>query len=193
MRGDLYGLLAAHPVAPLVSLHHLDYVEPMFPKTTQVESAKKLITAYKMDPGRTLQRSICYDMRQNWSISVSWGYNVELYRSTLPTAIELEASLETFRTWRSWSGGPFSFNTRPVRPNPCDRPIVFFLDRVEGVGEEGRTRSMYLRYDDVLLKDVQCVVPDVGFQYVNISASKFMPELWKKVKRIFFFTFSCYT
>ncbi|PKA53385.1 putative serine/threonine-protein kinase WNK1 [Apostasia shenzhenica] len=31
--GDLLGLLAAHPIAPLVSIHHLDVVEPIFPKS----------------------------------------------------------------------------------------------------------------------------------------------------------------
>jgi len=27
IRGDAYGMLAAHPVAPLVSLHHLDHIQ----------------------------------------------------------------------------------------------------------------------------------------------------------------------
>ncbi|KAJ1381064.1 hypothetical protein SESBI_45506 [Sesbania bispinosa] len=182
---NLYGLLAAHPVAPLVSLHHLDYVEPMFPNTNRVDSVKKLISGYEMDPDRILQRSMCYDLRRNWTVSVSWGYSVELYHF-LSTENELEAPLRTFRTWRSWSEGPFTFNTRTERTDPCERPVVFFLDRVESVGEGERTWSTYVRYDDVLHKDInKCVVPAVGVQYVNVSASKFMPELWKKVTRKF--------
>lgn len=37
VHGNLFGLLAAHPVAPLVSLHHLEVVEPIFPNVTRVE------------------------------------------------------------------------------------------------------------------------------------------------------------
>ncbi|KAF5954281.1 hypothetical protein HYC85_007137 [Camellia sinensis] len=33
--GSLLGLLGAHPVAPLVSLHHLDVVDPIFPRMTR--------------------------------------------------------------------------------------------------------------------------------------------------------------
>ncbi|KAJ1390006.1 hypothetical protein SESBI_37825 [Sesbania bispinosa] len=183
VRGNLYGLLAAHPVAPLVSLHHLDYVEPMFPNTNRVDSVKKLISAYEMDSSRILQRSMCYDLRRNWTVSVSWGYNVELY-CFLSTSNELETPLRTFRTWWSKSEGPFTFNTRTERTDPCERPVVFFLDRVESVGEGGRAWSTYVRYDAVLQKDVnKCVVPAIGVQYVNVSASKFMPELWKKAPR----------
>jgi hypothetical protein len=29
--GDVLGLLGAHPVAPLVSLHHFDFLQPVFP------------------------------------------------------------------------------------------------------------------------------------------------------------------
>ncbi|KAJ1390005.1 hypothetical protein SESBI_37824 [Sesbania bispinosa] len=73
VRDNLYGLLAAHPVAPLVSLHHLDYVEPMFPNTNRVDSVKKLRSGYEMDPDRILQRSMCYDLRRNWTVLISWG------------------------------------------------------------------------------------------------------------------------
>ncbi|XP_061371885.1 uncharacterized protein LOC133314421 [Gastrolobium bilobum] len=182
IRGNLYGLLAAHPVAPLVSLHHLDYVESMFPNTTRVDSVKKLVSAYKTDPGRTLQQSICYDLRRNWSVSVSWGYSVELY-STLVMANELETPFRTFKTWRSWSNDPFTFNTRPMSPDPCVRPLVFFLDRVENVGERGHTRSAYKRYDDDSRENVECVLPALDVQFVNVSAPHFKPELWKKAPR----------
>ncbi|KAK8485834.1 hypothetical protein V6N13_149682 [Hibiscus sabdariffa] len=64
IRGNPYGLLAAHPLAPLVSLHHLDYVQPVFPGMTQIESLKKLTTAYEMDPSRALQQSFCYNLKR---------------------------------------------------------------------------------------------------------------------------------
>ncbi|THG09026.1 hypothetical protein TEA_026931 [Camellia sinensis var. sinensis] len=68
IRGDPYGLLAAQPAAPLVSLHHLDYVQPMFPGLTQIDSLNKLVQAYNLDLGRILQHCFCYDLNRNWSI-----------------------------------------------------------------------------------------------------------------------------
>ncbi|GAB2299765.1 hypothetical protein Dimus_033819 [Dionaea muscipula] len=141
IRDDAYGFLAAHPIAPLVSLHHLDDVKPLFPNQTQLESLTTLMRPYKADPSRTLQQSFCFDKMRKWSISISWGYTVQLYPS-LVTARELETPLQTFRTWRSWSDGPFVFNTRPLKRDPCEHPIVYYLDQVEEVGK-GMTVTSY--------------------------------------------------
>lgn len=62
VRGDIYGLLAAHPVAPLVSLHHLDSVKPISPnKPGQLESMQSLFSVYRVDPARILQQAFCYE------------------------------------------------------------------------------------------------------------------------------------
>ncbi|KAK8466509.1 hypothetical protein PHAVU_008G117500 [Phaseolus vulgaris] len=183
IRGKPYGLLASHPVAPLVSLHHMDYVDPIFPNMTRVDAVKKLVTAYERDSGRALQKSFCYDLRRNWSVSVSWGYSVEIY-PTLRRAKELETAFRTFRTWRSWSDGPFIFNTRPVGSDPCEKPVLFMLDRVLNVGED-KTRSIYRRHEDtvgnVCKRDEYAQALDV--QYVNVLAPRFMPDEWKKAPR----------
>ncbi|KAL3619246.1 hypothetical protein CASFOL_036816 [Castilleja foliolosa] len=42
VHGNLFGLLAAHPITPLVSLHHLDVVEPIFPNVTRLQALKRL-------------------------------------------------------------------------------------------------------------------------------------------------------
>ncbi|TKY65990.1 Beta-1,3-glucosyltransferase protein [Spatholobus suberectus] len=181
IRGNPYGLLAAHPVAPLVSLHHLDYVDPIFPNMTRVDSVKKLITAYKTDPGRTLQRSFCYDLRRNWTVSVSWGYSVELYPS-LRTVKELETAFRTFYTWRSWSDGPFTFNTRPVSGDPCERPLLYLLDRVRTVGGD-KTRTMYRRNGSWKECGRDDYARALAVQHVDVSASHFMRDLWKKAPR----------
>ncbi|RDX63799.1 hypothetical protein CR513_57728, partial [Mucuna pruriens] len=183
IRGNPYGLLAAHPVAPLVSLHHLDYVHPLFPNMTRVDSVRKLFTAYKTDPGRTLQHSFCYDLRRNWSVSVSWGYSVELYPSIL-TAKDLETAFRTFHTWRSWSDGPFTFNTRPVNTDPCETPLVYVMDRVRNVSRD-KTRSTYRRYIDDSRKECERAnyARALAVQYVDVYASHFEPDLWKKAPR----------
>ncbi|GAV89860.1 DUF604 domain-containing protein, partial [Cephalotus follicularis] len=99
IRGNPYGLLSAHPMTPLVSLHHLDYVDPIFPNQTRINSLKSLMGAYRVDPNRILQQSICYYQKRNWSISVAWGYSIQLYPMLLP-AFKLEVALQTFKTWR---------------------------------------------------------------------------------------------
>ncbi|KAI3955408.1 hypothetical protein MKW98_018509 [Papaver atlanticum] len=128
IRGDPYGPLAAHPVAPIVSLHHLDFVEPLFPNKTRLDSIKMLMDAYNMDPSRTLQQSVCYDSNRNWSVSVSWGNTVQIYPFLVP-ASELCTPLQTFRTWKTWSENIYTFNIRPVMADPCECPLVYFLDR----------------------------------------------------------------
>ncbi|GFY96808.1 beta-1,3-N-acetylglucosaminyltransferase lunatic protein, putative [Actinidia rufa] len=141
IRGDPYGLLAAHPVAPLVTLHHLNYVDPLFPGRNRSESLQALFQAYRADPAQTLQQSICHERKRKWSVSISWGYTAQIYPS-LMTANVLATPVQTFRSWRTWSDGPFMFNTRPAGSSPCDRPVIYFLDKIEDAGE-GQTLTSY--------------------------------------------------
>ncbi|XP_052172109.1 uncharacterized protein LOC127788029 [Diospyros lotus] len=183
IRGEPYGLLAAHPVAPLVSLHHLDYVKPMFPDKNQVDSVKELVRAYKTDPGRTLQQSFCYDLSRNWSISISWGYTVQLYPS-LVTATTLETAFQTFVTWKSWNREPFTFNTRVLSTDPCEAPVVYFLDQVEVVRTD-QTLSKYKRVSGDSTKECARAnyLQALSVQFFNVSAPIFDPKLWKKASR----------
>ncbi|XP_042028398.1 glycoprotein-N-acetylgalactosamine 3-beta-galactosyltransferase 1-like [Salvia splendens] len=63
--GDISGLLSAHPHSPLVSLHHLDAVEPLFPSTNRTESLSLLKQAAAVDESRLLQPSTCYLKKYN--------------------------------------------------------------------------------------------------------------------------------
>ncbi|KAG5550281.1 hypothetical protein RHGRI_015293 [Rhododendron griersonianum] len=176
IQGDPYGLLAAHPVAPLVSLHHLDYVQPVFPGLTRTDSLKKLVQAYKMDPGRTLQHTFCYDPSSKRSLSVSWGYTAQLYPSLI-TAKDLATAFQTFFTWRSWSDGPFAFNTRLMSDDPCKRPAIYFSDRVHGIGS-GQTVTTYKRFWDGTGDECGSGLPG---RYVNVTAAELKHDTWKKV------------
>ncbi|KAJ7950270.1 Transferring glycosyl group transferase [Quillaja saponaria] len=182
IRGNIYGFLAAHPVAPLVSLHHVDYLKSIFPNLTRIDSFRKLFMAYEMDPSRILQQSFCYDFQRKWSVSVSWGYTVQLYPSLL-TVKQLETAFLTFQTWGSLSNGPFTFNTRPMSSDSDMSPVVYFLDRVERLGE-GNTTTTYRRY-----------TPSLAVQFVNVSAFNFSPDLWRKVSKCFtqFLLVSCHS
>ncbi|CAO2817121.1 unnamed protein product [Amaranthus hypochondriacus] len=183
VRGDPYGLLAAHPVAPLVSLHHLVSAKPLFPGENQLDSIKRLLHAYHVDPGRIIQQSFCYDHRHKWSLSISWGYTAQLYPSLIPAKV-LSMPLQTFHTWRSGSDGPFVFNTRPMKDDPCERPIIYYLDQVKDIGE-GKTVSTYTRPsgDD----GKECPQPAyklaMSLEKLTVSASKTGPEKWMKAAR----------
>ncbi|GER47231.1 hypothetical protein STAS_24311 [Striga asiatica] len=186
IRGSPYGLLSAHPIAPLVSLHHLDYIQPVFPGLSRVESIKMLMRAYNSDPSRTLQHTFCYDLTRNWSISISWGYNVQLY-PFLMNAKDLSTPLQTFLTWGTWSEEPFTFNTRVMSLEPCERPIVFFYDQVQKL--ENGTLTTYKMMDS-LQQRKQCGNQNYAHGYAvkgfNVSAELLDPTIWKKVRMINF-------
>lgn len=96
--GNLFGLLAAHPVAPFVTLHHLDVVEPIFPNMTRVDALKRLQGPAMLDSAGLMQQSICYDKRRKWTVSVSWGYAVQIFRGVF-SAREMEMPSRTFLNW----------------------------------------------------------------------------------------------
>ncbi|KAJ7521787.1 hypothetical protein O6H91_19G067800 [Diphasiastrum complanatum] len=144
IRGDAFGFLSAHPLTPLLSLHHLSAIDPLFPTMSQDKALLHLLNAAHVDPSGILQQSICYDKKRSWSMSVSWGYAVQVYRGILPSR-ELQNPMRTFATWK---GSPdhieFNFRTRPLPDDPCLHPIRFYLESVEHGGDHHST-TMYKR------------------------------------------------
>ncbi|KAK9089624.1 hypothetical protein Scep_028706 [Stephania cephalantha] len=148
VRGDIFGLLAAHPLSPLVSLHHLDYVEPIFPNMTTTQAITHLFKAVEVDPARILQQTVCYDRWFSWTVSISWGYAVQLFERNvlLPDLLPIQ---QTFRPWNK-RPNPHSymymFNTKKLPKDPCARPTVFFLENVfsdsNGVIESNYKRNI---------------------------------------------------
>lgn len=190
LRGDAYGLLAAHPVAPLVSLHHLDYLAPITPRGgDRLGALRTLMDAARLDPARILQQCFCYEVQRGfaWSVSVSWGYTVQLYPRVL-AANDMEVPLRTFKTWRSFGDGPFTFKTRQVAPDrPCDRPLLYFLSSVKKNGQDGSgsTMSEYSRYREE--EDGRCKgLPGYGaalkVETVKVFAPKMDPAAWRRVR-----------
>ncbi|CAI0412070.1 unnamed protein product [Linum tenue] len=181
IRGSAYGLLAAHPMAPLISLHHLGAMDPLFPGQDHLASVRTLYRAYKADPARILQPSYGYDHHLNWSVSISWGYTVQLYPN-LVAVHDLQVPLQTFKTWRTFSEGPFTFNTRPTGPDPCSIPIVFMLDKVQSIGTWG-TLTVYKRMEPA----VKCRRPNfiraMSVHRVVISSVVMEPDYWSKAPR----------
>ncbi|KAF8098868.1 hypothetical protein N665_0257s0078 [Sinapis alba] len=182
IRGDPYGFLAAHPLAPLVSLHHLDYLDPLFPNKTPIESLHTLMKPYTLDPHRILQQINCHDHKRRWSISISWGYSIQVYTYFL-TAKELETPLQTFKTWRSFSDGPFTFNTRPLKRDPCERPVTYFMDGAEDVRDSG-TKTWYSVGDKNYGHCGNSEYSRVSkVKRILVTSMKMDPEYWNKAPR----------
>lgn len=144
IRGDASGLLAAHPVTPLVSIHNLDFIDPIFHGKTTVEALKHLHKAVNIDPERILQQTICYDLWFSWTILVSWGYAVQVVPRHLSMAEAVRAH-ETFRPWKNGNAytEAYMFDTEGLDPDPCKRPTVFFLDEVRGNVDGARVETVY--------------------------------------------------
>ncbi|XP_047331742.1 uncharacterized protein LOC124935350 [Impatiens glandulifera] len=182
IKGEPYGMLAAHPLTPLVSLHHLDYVKPIFPGMDRSDSIKRLMQAYQSDPNRALQQSFYYNKRKNWTFSISWGYTIQLYPFSVAPR-DLIKPFQTFRTWSSQSRGPFTFETRPISADPCKRPVIYFLDGpVEGT-EKNMTRSMYKKF--VMKRGKVCkeksYVEASKIQFVEVSSAILGDNVWRKM------------
>lgn len=141
---DISGFLSSHPQAPLLSLHHFDSVDPIFPSMDRFESAKYLMNAANFDQSRMLQQTICYDRQTSWSFSVSWGYSTHIYEKIIPRSI-LKKPIETFRPWVKNKRPPhYLFNTRSVS-DPCEAPHVFFLDKVDRMFMGNEIVTSYVR------------------------------------------------
>ncbi|XP_076887264.1 uncharacterized protein LOC143537365 [Bidens hawaiensis] len=144
--GNLFGLLAAHPIAPLVSLHHLDVVEPIFPDVTRVGALQRLMIPMKLDSAGLIQQSICYDSSKGWTVSVSWGFAIQVFRGILSPR-EVEMPSRTFLNWyRRADYKAYAFNTRPVARNPCQKPFVFYMTGVRLNSTTSVTVSEYARH-----------------------------------------------
>ncbi|XP_024529888.1 uncharacterized protein LOC9659714 isoform X1 [Selaginella moellendorffii] len=130
INGDASGILGAHPIAPLLSLHHLDRIDPLFPGMSRQKSVEHLLQAAGVDPGGVLQQAVCYSKQQSWSIQVSWGWAVQVTRLLLAPRV-LENPLRTFAGWGVPSlDESFGFRTRAVPRDSCERPTMFFMHTV---------------------------------------------------------------
>lgn len=179
--GDMFGLLAAHPVTPLVSLHHLDLVDPIFPNMSSIEALKHLYEATKYDPHRIVQQTVCYDEWFSWTVSVSWGYAVQVFRKNVRLPYTLRA-LETFQPFRkgNYLNSLFNFDTREYRPDKCRRPAVFFMDKVFSSGD-GINSSYRKMIPDNCTRDL---ASPRKLEEIRVFSHKFDPDI-KQVAILF--------
>ncbi|KAG1365101.1 hypothetical protein COCNU_12G001010 [Cocos nucifera] len=130
--GDLLGLLVAHPMVPFVTLHPLDVVQPVFPSAPSHAAALRCLFdgPIRLDSTAIFHLSICYDANHLWTVSVSWGFIVQMVRGVMSPR-EMEMPKWTFLNWYHHADyTAYPFNTRPMARSPCQRPFVYYLSSV---------------------------------------------------------------
>ncbi|CAI0447233.1 unnamed protein product, partial [Linum tenue] len=160
------GLLAAHPVTPLLSLHHIDVINPILPKASRLQSLQRLTLPMTLDPPALMQQSICYDHKRHRTVSVSWGHAVQIVRGTVSPR-EMEMPVRTFVNWHKkadYSG--YAFNTRSVHPTTAGKK----RDRREegGGGEEG---SRWVKEDEVCCCGIKATLNFNQIYFIIFSIS----------------------
>ncbi|KAL3821004.1 hypothetical protein ACJIZ3_006909 [Penstemon smallii] len=132
IRGDLFGMLSAHPLSLVASLHHIDAVEPIFPGMSRIRALQHLFKAVSVDPARILQQTVCYDLANSLTVSISWGYALQVYQGNqlLPELLSLQRTFRPWKRGKNVSSTRYMFNTREFPKDPCKRPVVFFLHTV---------------------------------------------------------------
>ncbi|CAL9752718.1 unnamed protein product [Musa acuminata subsp. burmannicoides] len=183
--GDLLGLLTAHPVAPLLSFHHLDVVQPIFPRVrSRAAALRRLFEGpVRLDPAGVMQQSICYETQRPWTVSVAWGFAVLVARGvTSPREMEMPA--RTFLNWyRRADYTAYAFNTRPVARHPCQRPFVYYLSATRYDAARRTTVTVYERHRDSR-PTCRWRMPDPGALVDRILVYKKPdPGLWDRSPR----------
>ncbi|KAG2568226.1 uncharacterized protein LOC120683362 [Panicum virgatum] len=147
--GDLLGLLAAHPVAPLVTLHHLDVVKPLFPDARSRPAAVRRLFdgPVKLDTAGLMQQSICYDDANRWTVSVAWGFVVLVARGVMSPR-EMEMPARTFLNWYPRADyTAYAFNTRPMARSPCQKPAVYYMSSARRAPDRDGGETTVTRYE----------------------------------------------
>ncbi|XP_060174080.1 uncharacterized protein LOC132604546 [Lycium barbarum] len=144
LHGDISGLLSSHPKVPLMSLHHIDAIRPIFPTMDRTQSIKHLMQVAKFDQSRMLQQTICHHRVSNWTFSISWGYSVHIYEKIMPRSYLINP-IETFDAWVNKPENPpyYMFNTRSSAKDSCETPHVFFL---KSIGETWNKSEIWATY-----------------------------------------------
>ncbi|KAL8531616.1 hypothetical protein ACS0TY_008276 [Phlomoides rotata] len=145
LHADISGYLSAHPKVPVITLHHLDAIFPIFPNMDRFESTRHLMKAGDADQSRLLQQTICYHRLSNWSFSISWGYSAQIYERIMPRSY-LQLPIQTFKPWAKGPKPPFlMFNTRPPLNDPCEAPHFFLFESVYRTVSDDQIITTYVR------------------------------------------------
>ncbi|XP_065858378.1 uncharacterized protein [Euphorbia lathyris] len=167
IRGSAHGLLSSHPVAPFISIHHVEAVDPIYPGLSLLDSLKLFTRAMNADPMSFLQRSICYDHERHLSFSVSLGYVIQVFPNIeLPR--NLDRAEKTYTAWNKISQRhEFDLDTRDPHKSICRRPVLFFLKDTARQGNATLGSYVRAKMKDDLKRKVFCFPRSPPLPYVE--------------------------
>ncbi|CAO2210205.1 unnamed protein product [Urochloa humidicola] len=180
LHGDISGLLRAHPLSPLVSLHHLDNVYPLYPGMDRTRAMKHFFRAANADPARILQQTVCYDSKRSLTVSIAWGYSVQVFKGNVLLP-DLLAVQKTFVPWKRGRNvtDVYMFNTKHVPRDECKRGALFFLKSISS--GEGKTETTYNRQPP--RKCLPDLVPLRNLNLIKVTAEQLQLIPGKALRR----------
>jgi len=102
----------------------------------------------KLDSAALMQQSICYEKNKTWTVSVSWGFAVQIVRGIFSPR-EMEMPTRTFLNWyKRGDYTAYAFNTRPLARHPCQKPFVYYFSEARWDDEANLTVSEYLWHNE---------------------------------------------
>ena len=75
--------MAAHPLAPFISMHHLDEVDRFFPGYNALDGLHHLMILMQTEPTSFLQCCNCYDREKKLIFFISLSYVIQVYSNVL--------------------------------------------------------------------------------------------------------------
>lgn len=188
IKGDAHGILSSHPIAPFVSIHHVEAVNPLYPGLSTLDSLKLFTKAMGLDPRSVLQRSICYDHTHRLTFSISVGYVVQVFPNILLPR-DLERAELSFSAWNGISRpNEFDLDIKLPISSLCKKPILFFLKEVGR--EDNATLGTYSRSlikDDLKRKLLCFPRPPPLHKVENIQVLGIpLSKSWHLVRFLFF-------
>lgn len=150
----------------------------------RLQALKRLDIPIHLDSAALMQQSVCYDKTRSWTVSVSWGYTVQIYRGIFSVR-EMEMPARTFLNWykrADYTG--FAFNTRPVTRHVCQNPFVYYLSKASYNKVMNQMVSEHVHHR-VSNPDCKWKMPDPSrIDRVEVYR-KPDPNLWDKVISLF--------
>jgi hypothetical protein len=143
--GDISGLLSAHPRAPLVTLHHLAQLNPVFPDVSLDDGLLRLLAASRLLGSSFLQQTVSVNRVNRWTFSISEGYCIKWFTKAkfVPWAKSVEITFGRFLHKEHNGPTDWSFDSRRRLPD-CHNYDVFFW---AGLAADG-LRNKYVRSDN---------------------------------------------
>ena len=92
---------------------------------------------------------------------------------------------QTFRPWQNFGGlaSVYTFNTREFNPDPCKRPVTFFMEHVSSsTPDDGTIKSVYKQaYENCTYDPISS---PRKIEEIRVFSTRFDPDI-RKVRVLF--------